>query len=105
MSMKDRLVEQGKKLTSSGPFVRLVSNDKVMRVATGMMDARNRLSAAGDRMSEAVNILINGHALPTIDPALEGDTEYDGTQARKAKPAAVHTNGSNGAAYTNGASA
>ena len=66
MSMKDRLVEQGKKLASSGPVVRLVSNDGVMRVATGVMDARTRLRAAAEHASEAWNILLNGHALPNI---------------------------------------
>jgi 8-amino-7-oxononanoate synthase len=81
MSMKDRLVEQGKKLASSGPVVRLISNDGVMRVATGVMDARSRLSAAAEHASEAWNILINGHALPNIDPALEGETEAKGDRA------------------------
>src|SRR3954464_8833018 len=81
MSMKDRLVEQGKKLASSGPVVRLISNDGVMRVATGVMDARSRFQAAAEHASEAWNVLVNGHALPTIDPALEGDTEAKGDRA------------------------
>ncbi|MFS8065833.1 MAG: aminotransferase class I/II-fold pyridoxal phosphate-dependent enzyme, partial [Byssovorax sp.] len=97
MSIKDRLVEQGKKLASSGPVVRLVSNDGVMRVATGVMDARTRLRAAADHASEAWNIIINGHALPNIDPALEGETEAKGDRA----PAVKKTNGA--AAATSGA--
>src|SRR3954469_3581522 len=88
MSMKDRLVEQGKKLAQSGVVVRLVSNDGVMRVATGVMDARVRLRAAADHASEAWSVLINGHALPNIDPALEGDTEAKGD-----RPAPKRTNG------------
>jgi 8-amino-7-oxononanoate synthase len=75
MSVKDRLVEGGKKLASSSVVVRLISNDRVMKVATGIMDARSRLSAAGERASEAWSILVNGHALPTIDPSLEGGDE------------------------------
>lgn len=78
MGIKDRIVEQGKKLTTSGPFVRLVSNDGVMRVATGVMDARNRFNAAADHASQAWSILLNGHALPTIDPALEGEPDVTG---------------------------
>src|SRR5438552_1513504 len=53
MGIKERLTEQGKKITSSGAFVRLVGNDKVMRVATGVMDARSRFKAAGERLGEA----------------------------------------------------
>jgi 8-amino-7-oxononanoate synthase len=90
MSVKERLVEQGKKLTSSGAFVRLVSNDRVMRVATGVLDARNRVRAAADLAGEAWSILLKGHALPTIDPALEGEADAQGT---------------NGAAKTNGIAA
>jgi 8-amino-7-oxononanoate synthase len=72
MSMKDRLVDQAKKLASSSMVVRVVSNDGVMRLATGVMDAKNRLRAAGERAAEAWDILLNGHALPTLDPSLEG---------------------------------
>ncbi|MFO0755291.1 MAG: aminotransferase class I/II-fold pyridoxal phosphate-dependent enzyme [Byssovorax sp.] len=78
MSIKERLVEQGKKITSSTAFVRLVSNDKVMQVATGVMDARSRIEAARGHAAEAWNVLLHGHALPTIDPALEGETEATG---------------------------
>ncbi|MEO7331361.1 MAG: pyridoxal phosphate-dependent aminotransferase family protein, partial [Minicystis sp.] len=82
MSMKDRLVEQGKKLTSSTAFVRLVSNDKVMQLATGVMDARSRFEAVAEHAAEAWSIVLHGHALPTIDPALEGETEAMGNGAR-----------------------
>ena len=80
MSLRDRLVEGGKKLASSGVVVRLVSNDTVMRVATGVMDARSRLEAVRGPIAEAFSILLNGHALPTIDPALEGETEATGAR-------------------------
>jgi 8-amino-7-oxononanoate synthase len=81
MAIKDRLVEQGKKLASSTPVVRLVSNDSVMRLATGVMDAQNRLRAAADHASLALRILLNGHALPTIDPALEGEPDVTGRKS------------------------
>ena len=100
MSMKDRLVEQGKKLASSGPVVRLISNDGVMRVATGVMDARTRFSAAAEHASEAWNILVNGHAMPNIDPALEGDTEAKGDRAPTVK-----TNGASAKAASSDAAA
>ncbi len=105
MSLRDRLVERGKRIASSGVVVRLISNDRVMAVATGVMDARGRLAAARAPMAEALSILLKGHALPNIDPALEGDTEATGqrwgqgpqTPGRATRPAAKQ-NGHNGAA-------
>ncbi|AGP36148.1 aminotransferase class I/II-fold pyridoxal phosphate-dependent enzyme [Sorangium cellulosum] len=87
MSMKDRLVDQAKKLASSSTVVRVVSNDRVMRLATGVMDAKNRLRAAGERAAEAWDILLNGHALPNIDPALDDEAGVHGAApARAASP-------------------
>ncbi|MDI1481156.1 aminotransferase class I/II-fold pyridoxal phosphate-dependent enzyme [Polyangium sp. y55x31] len=108
MSVIDRL---GKKLSSSSAVMRLISNDRVMQVATGLMDARGRLEAAKERASEAWSILLNGHALPTIDPALEGGDDVVGaakkSPAPAEKPAEPKANGAtNGAAAhakTNGA--
>src|SRR6185312_12619018 len=76
MSLRDRLVERGKKIASSGVVLRLISNDRVMAVATGVMDARHRFAAARAPAAEALTILLKGHALPTIDPALEGEPDY-----------------------------
>jgi 8-amino-7-oxononanoate synthase len=106
MSVKDRIVEQGKKLASSSTVVRLVSNDRVMKVATGMMEARGRLQAASDRAAEAWSIIVNGHALPTIDPALDGGDDVVGmngaTRTKVEAPAKTNghaTNGSNGSSH------
>ncbi len=96
MSLRDRLLERGKKIASSGVVLRLISNDRVMAVATGVMDARSRLEAARAPMAEAVSILLKGHALPTIDPALEGDTEATGHATRGAPG---HEGAVNGAAH------
>ncbi|MDI1436786.1 aminotransferase class I/II-fold pyridoxal phosphate-dependent enzyme [Polyangium sorediatum] len=102
MSVIDRL---GKKLSSSSAVMRLISNDRVMQVATGLMDARGRLEAAAERASEAWSILLNGHALPTIDPALDGGDDVVSAAAKRPapapKPAAAEANG----APTNGAAA
>lgn len=102
MSMKDRLVEQGKKLTTSTAFVRLVSNDKVMQLATGVMDARSRFQAVAEHAAEAWSIVLHGHALPTIDPALEGETEAMGD---KPKNGASHGAENGASARSNGAAA
>ncbi|WP_437552740.1 aminotransferase class I/II-fold pyridoxal phosphate-dependent enzyme [Sorangium sp. So ce367] len=98
--MKDRLVDQAKKLTSSGVVVRVVSNDRVMRLATGVMDAKNRLRAARERAAEAWDILLNGHALPNIDPALDDEAGvHVATPSRAAarQPAAGGAGGAGGA--------
>ncbi|WP_437737031.1 aminotransferase class I/II-fold pyridoxal phosphate-dependent enzyme [Sorangium sp. So ce1335] len=86
MSMKDRLVDQAKKLASSSTVVRVVSNDRVMRLATGVMDAKNRLRAARERAAEAWDILLNGHALPNIDPALDDEAGVHGATPARAAP-------------------
>lgn len=94
MSLMNRIVEQGKKLAASDQVVRLLSNDRVMKVATGLMDARTRLEAASEKASEAFDILLNGHALPTIDPALEGNDEVvakPGKTVEKPAPKAEST--------------
>jgi len=99
MSLRDRLVERGKKIASSGVVLRLISNDRVMAVATGVMDARQRFAAARAPAAEALTILLKGHALPTIDPALEGEPDATGVPAVKRE-----TNGAgvNGKAHANG---
>src|SRR5262249_14426521 len=77
-----------KKIATSAPVVRLLGNDKVMRVATGVMDARTRVRAAADLAAEAWSVLLNGHTLPTIDPALEG-----GAAVREARTNGAARNG------------
>jgi len=102
VSLLNRLVEQSKKLASSEKVVRLLSNDRVMQVATGLMDARTRLEAATEKASEALDILLHGHALPTIDPALEGNDEVVAKPSpTAAKPAAEATK-ANGASSPSG---
>ncbi|MDI1448629.1 aminotransferase class I/II-fold pyridoxal phosphate-dependent enzyme [Polyangium sp. 6x1] len=101
MSVIDRL---GKKLSSSSAVMRLISNDRVMQVATGLMDARGRLEAAAERASEAWSILLNGHALPTIDPALDGGDEVVAKNPASVAVSAAPTNGA-AAHATNGAAA
>ncbi len=108
MSMKDRLVDQAKKLASSGRVVRVVSNDRVMRLATGVMDAKNRLRAARELAAEAWDILLNGHALPNLDPALDdvaGDHVAAPAGAGSPRPAAPASRGAGLSAVETTASA
>lgn len=94
MSLRQRITEQGQRLVQSGPFVRLFSNDRVMKVATGLMDARSRLDAAGERAREALDILVNGHELPSIDPALDPAHEEMAHAERGRANGAGRANGS-----------
>ena len=57
-------VERGKNLASSPKVVRLLSNDRVMRLATGVMEARQRVGDAAGIAKEAWSVLIKGHAMP-----------------------------------------
>ncbi len=75
MGLKERLSEQGKKLLGARLIMRMTSSDRVMKVANGVMDYKNRVRAAGDKAAEAWTILINGYGLPTIDPALDDDSD------------------------------
>ncbi len=88
MTLRDRLSDQTKKVTSSSLVLRLLSDDRVMRVTEGVLDARNRFDAAKELATQALLVLRDGHALPSIDPSMEGSDSDVVT--------------SNGAAKTNG---
>ncbi|HTQ07248.1 MAG TPA: aminotransferase class I/II-fold pyridoxal phosphate-dependent enzyme [Polyangiaceae bacterium] len=83
----------------SPALMRFVSDDRVMRAAEGLMDARSRVR-------DAWKVLTNGYELPNIDPALDenvGERVAARSSQAEAKPANGHAvNGSNGA---NGAAA
>lgn len=70
MGLKSRIVDRGRQLVLSPTVMRWVSDDRVMKAAEGVLDARTRVKLAW-------HMLRNGHALPPVDPALDdslGDT-------------------------------
>src|SRR5690606_32731056 len=73
-----------KEVVLSPQVMRFVSDDRVMKAAEGVMDARIRFRAAWD-------IIRNGHELPAIDPALDDSI---GRQENGSNGAAVKVNGS-----------
>lgn len=82
------------RLTGNPALLRLMSDDRVMKVAEGVMDARSRLESAGTLARQALVVLRDGHALPTIDPALEGDGADVVESRERPRPANGHaTNG------------
>ena len=109
MGLKNRLVERGKQLAMTPRVLKVLSDDRVMRAAEGVMDARNRVRAAAEKANEAWQLLTNGHALPAIDPSIVDDIDL---QVRTT-PTPAKSNGDipyapfeksngNGATQTNG---
>lgn len=82
--------------------MRLVSDDRVMRAAEGLMDARSRVR-------DAWKVLTNGYELPNVDPALDevvGERVSPRPTAEEPKARAKETNGhTNGSNGSNGSAA
>ena len=79
MAIKDVLSGTGKRIASSPAVLRLLSDDRMMRVFNGVMEGPSRVRAAREKAREAVHVLLNGHELPTVDAALDdslGETVY-----------------------------
>ncbi len=93
------------KLSGNATLLRLMSDDRVMRIATGVMDARSRLSSAGAIAKQALVVLRDGHELPNIDPALDGDdrdvvvSKGPATTKRVERHAAVHGDANGGTSH------
>src|SRR5688500_8026539 len=89
MSVKDQIVIQGKRMLLSPSVMRWVSDDRVMKAAEGVMDARSRFKAAW-------RVLLNGHDLPHVDPALDDHIAPTETNGHKLNGNGLsgHANGS-----------
>src|SRR5690349_7470482 len=109
MGLKNRLVERGKQLAMTPRVLRVLSDDRVMRAAEGVMDARSRMRAAAHKAGEAWHLLTQGHTLPSIDPSIVDDVDLPDSRV-KIEPidngagANGHARGetTNGKAQTNG---
>ncbi len=66
MDWKKRIVDRGSKVLENPEIMRWLTDDRVMKVAEGLMDAPERLKAAA-------KILRDGYELPNVDPALDDD--------------------------------
>ncbi len=66
MDWKSKILEKGSQLLENPEIMRWVTDDRVMKVAEGLMDAPERLRAAA-------KILRDGYELPNVDPALDED--------------------------------
>ncbi len=92
MGLRRAILTKGKEMVMGPSVMRLVSDDRVMKAAEGVMDAKVRLRAAWD-------IIKNGHELPAIDPALDeslGIHEGDARHAAKRNGHGLNGHGLNG---------
>jgi 8-amino-7-oxononanoate synthase len=90
--LRQKLLNRGKEIILSPQVMRLISDDRLMKTAEGLMDARSRIKGAW-------GILKHGYELPPIDPALDDNIGEQAGQ-KKARKANGHVNGANG--HTNG---
>jgi len=103
MGLRSRIVDRGKQLVQSqlvqSPTVmRWVSDDRVLKAAEGVLDARTRVKLAW-------HMLKNGHALPAVDPALDdslGETIDGSRPANGGRASAATKNGHANGASLNG---
>lgn len=88
MGLRSRIVDRGKQLVQSPTLMRWVSDDRVMKAAEGVLDARARVKLAW-------HMLKNGRALPAVDPALDDSLAetIDGARDRAANGARHPVNG------------
>lgn len=64
MGLKDLLTDRSRRVLAHPSVMRVVSDDRVMRAAEGLLDARTRMKAAW-------SALTRGTELPHVDPALD----------------------------------
>ena len=64
MGLTKKITNRGKQMVMNPTVMRWISDDRVMKAAEGMLGARTRVRAAW-------KVLLDGHALPPVDPALD----------------------------------
>lgn len=89
MTLRERIVERGRQVLTYPLVLRWSTDDRVKQAAETVFDMRNRAQ-------QAWRILVNGHGLPAVDPALDesiGQSEEEFTRARSASSPVKKTNG------------
>jgi 8-amino-7-oxononanoate synthase len=102
MGLTKRISSRSKKIVLNPTVMRWMTDDRVMKAAEGVMGARTRVRAAW-------KILVDGHELPAVDPALddfigESAPAYgtNGTNGTNGHSNGAGTNGHNGHSKANG---
>ena len=94
MNLKERIAEQGRKVLNNPRVQKWSTDDRVKRAAENAFDL-------GNRAQQAWRILVNGHSLPSIDPALDdsiGQTEEAFSRSRSETNTVKKVNGATGTA-------
>jgi 8-amino-7-oxononanoate synthase len=98
MGFRDTISDRSKKILLNPTVMRWVSNDRVMKAAEGLMDAPTRMRAAW-------RVLLTGHELPAIDPAIDESMGEVDADAEPRPAPAKKTNGVSAHKPTNGSAA
>lgn len=78
MSLVDRIAEESRRIILNPRVMRIATDDRVKRVAEGVLDAKDRVRAA-------LRVLVTAETLPHVDPALDdsiGQSEESFTRER-----------------------
>src|SRR4029079_12558908 len=86
MGLTKRITKRGKKMVLNPTVMRWISDDRVMKAAEGMLGARTRVRAAW-------KVLVDGHSLPAVDPALDDTIGESAPRANGKSKTNGHTNG------------
>ncbi len=89
MTLRERIANQRRRVLNNPFILKWSTDDRVKRAAESVLDIRSRAQ-------EAWRILVDGHALPSIDPALDdsiGQTEEQFTRSRATPRPAGKSNG------------
>ena len=73
MSIKSFVKDNAKRVMDSNTVARVMSDDRVMRLADALLDAPGRMRAAKEKASEAWHVLWHGYELPEMDPSMMSD--------------------------------
>ena len=90
MGLKNTIVERGRQALFKPSVMRWATSDRVLKATEGVLDAKTRVQAAW-------KVLLNGHALPSIDPALDvsiAQTEVTSAPKPRVRPTNGNGNGS-----------
>jgi 8-amino-7-oxononanoate synthase len=90
MRLTKKITDRSKQMVMNPTVMRWISDDRVMKAAEGVMDARTRVRAAW-------KVLLSGHDLPTVDLSLDdslGESEH--ALPKNGKKNGVNGHGLNG---------
>jgi len=95
MGLRQRIVEKSRSALLRPSVMRWVTDDRVMKATEGLLDARIRMKAAW-------HVLLNGHELPNVDPALDPNIGQTEPPVKTNGAINGHAKNGNGALHVNG---